>query len=220
MEKLNEQFFYFCIYYFRINDIAVFVRINGFLTMRFYFYLIITIYWLFLILAPLNAYAEEEWTITKMKEQKLSYASVSGEVIHGDRLNFFLRLEDNCEKVWNTFTFYTYEKPGDIYQLEDKNIPIKLNGNELTAKVVLVSPFLMGYRVAFSLGEFPVKEYTHFLHEFYQEEEKYEIEIVDGLNFQAKKYFDITTNNWKLDNLIPKMLEANKVCKEIGNENS
>ena len=110
---------------------------------------------------------------------------------------------------------------GDIHQLLDRNIPIKLNGEvELTAKVVLVKPFLMGYRVAFSLGEFPVKEYTHFLHEFYQEEKKYEIEIVDGLNFEAEKYFDITANNWKLDNLIPKMLEANKVCKEISNSSS
>ena len=84
----------------------------------------------------------------------------------------------------------------------------------------MVKPFLMGYRVAFSLGEFPVKEYTNFLHEFYQEEKKYEIEIVDGLNFEAKKYFDITNNNWKLDNLIPSMQEANKVCKEISNSNS
>ena len=201
------------------NYIAVSVHIDDFITVRFYFLLFITIYWLFLILAPLNAYAEEEWTITKF--EKLSYAAVSGEVTHGDTLNFFLRSEDNCAKVWNTFTFYTYEKPGDIHQLLDRNIPIKLNGEvELTAKVVLVKPFLMGYRVAFSLGEFPVKEYTHFLHEFYQEEKKYEIEIVDGLNFQAKKYFDITANNWKLDNLIPKMLEANKVCKEISNSNS
>ena len=181
--------------------------------------LFLIIIWAFLILAPLNAYAEEEWTITKF--EKLSYAAVSGEVTHGDTLKFFLRSEDNCAKVWNTFTFYTYEKPGDIHQLLDRNIPIKLNGEvELTAKVVLVKPFLMGYRVAFSLGEFPVKEYIHFLHEFYQEEKKYEIEIVDGLNFQAKKYFDITANNWKLDNLIPKMLEANKVCKEISNSNS
>ena len=187
--------------------------------MRFYFLLFITIYWLFLILAPLNAYAEEEWTITKF--DKLSYAAVSGEVTHGDTLNFFLRSEDNCAKVWNTFTFYTYEKPGDIHQLLDRNIPIKLNGEvELTAKVVLVRPFLMGYRVAFSLGEFPVKEYIHFLHEFYQEEKKYEIEIVDGLNFQATKFFDITINNWKLDNLIPSMQEAIKVCKEISNSNS
>ncbi len=201
------------------NYIAVSVHIDDFITVRFYFLLFITIYWLFLILAPLNAYAEEEWTITKF--EKLSYAAVSGEVTHGDTLNFFIRSEDNCAKVWNTFTFYTYEKPGDIHQLLDRNIPIKLNGEvDLTAKVVLVKPFLMGYRVAFSLGEFPVKEYTHFLHEFYQEEKKYEIEIVDGLNFQAKKYFDITANNWKLDNLIPKMLEANKVCKEISNSNS
>ena len=187
--------------------------------MRFILYIFLIACWTFLILAPLNAFAEEEWTITKF--DKLSYAAVSGEVTHGDTLNFFLRSEDNCAKVWNTFTFYTYEKPGDIHQLLDRNIPLKLNGEaEITAKVVLIKPFLMGYRVAFSLGEFPVKEYTHFLHEFYREEEKYEIEIVDGLNFEAKKYFDITTNNWKLDNLIPNMLEANKVCKEISNSNS
>ena len=166
------------------------------------------------LLISTYVFAEEEWTITKF--EKLSYAAVSGEVTHGDTLNFFLRSEDNCAKVWNTFTFYTYEKPGDIHQLLDRNIPIKLNGEvELTAKVVLVKPFLMGYRVAFSLGEFPVKEYIHFLHEFYQEEKKYEIEIVDGLNFEAKKYFDITNNNWKLDNLIPSMQEASKACKEI-----
>ena len=28
--------------------------------MRFYFYIFITIYWLFLIITPLNAYAEDE----------------------------------------------------------------------------------------------------------------------------------------------------------------
>ena len=127
------------------------------------------IIWAFLIISLHKAHSEEEWTITKFG--KLSYAAVSGEVQHGDTLNFFIRSEDNCEKVWNTFTFYTWQTPGDIHQLLDRNIPIKLNGEvELTAKVVLVKPFLMGYRVAFSLGEFPVKEYTNFLHEFYQEE--------------------------------------------------
>ena len=182
--------------------------------MRLILYIFLIICWAFLILAPLNAFAEEEWTITKF--DKLSYAAVSGEVTHGDTLNFFLRSEDNCAKVWNTFTFYTYEKPGDIHQLLDRNIPIKLNGEvELTAKVVLVKPFLMGYRVAFSLGEFPVKEYTHFLHEFYQEEEKYEIEIVDGLNFKATKYFDITINRWKLENFLQSIDKAIKICKEI-----
>ena len=168
---------------------------------------------LFIIILPSSAYTEEEWTITKFN--KLVNVAVSGEVTHGDTLNFFIRSEDNCEKVWNTFSFYTYEKPGDIKQLLNKHVPIKINGKELSAKVITVSPFLMGYRVGFSLGEFPIKEYTYFLKEFYDGFQKYEIEIVDGLDFKASKYFDINTNNWKLDKLLPSMLEANKLCKEL-----
>ena len=162
--------------------------------------------------------AEEEWTITKF--DKLINVAVSGEVTHGDTLNFFIRSEDNCEKVWNTFSFYTYEKPGDIKQLLHKNVPIKINGVELSAKVITVNPFLMGYRVSFSLGEFPVKEYTYFLKEFYNEFQKYEIEIVDGLDFKASKYFDIPVNRWKLDKLVPSVLEANKLCKTLNDLDS
>ena len=164
------------------------------------------------------AQAEEEWTIDKFKT--LSYAKVSGEVTHGDSLNFFILSTENCEKVYNTFTFYTWEKPNDIKQLLYKNIPIKLNGEDLTAKVEVVSPFLMGYRVMFSLGTYPVKEYIYRLHNFYNEEKKYEIRIVDGINFKASKYFDITINSWKLDKLVPSVLEASKLCKEIKNSSS
>ena len=49
----------------------------------------------------------EEWTIDRYKS--LSYARVSGEVTHGDNLNFWIRTQDNCETVYNTFTVYTYE---------------------------------------------------------------------------------------------------------------
>ena len=174
---------------------------------------------LFLIVFAYQAQAEEEeWIIDRFKD--LSFARVSGEVIHGDSLNFFISAEDNCTKVHNNFTFYTYEKPGDIKQLVDRNIPIKLNGEDLTAKVISVSPFLMGYRVAFSLGKFPIKEYIYFLNEFYEEFQKFEIEIVDGVDFKVDKYFDISVNNWKLDKLVPSLLEANKICKNIKNLDS
>ena len=164
------------------------------------------------------AKAEEEWSIDKFKT--LSYAKVSGEVTHGDSLNFFILPTEKCEKVYNTFTFYTWEKPNDIKQLLHKNIPIELNGEELTAKVEVVSPFLMGYRIMFSLGTYPVKEYIYRLHNFYKEEKKYEIRIVDGINFKASKYFDITINSWKLDRLVPSVLEASKLCKNINNSSS
>ncbi len=172
---------------------------------------------LFLLVIIYQAQASE-WTIDKHKT--LSYARVSGEVTHGDNLNFWIRAEDNCAKVYNTFTVYTYEKPGDITQLINKNIPIKLNGEELTASVQDISPFLMGYRVHLSLGSFPIKEYIYFLQEFYDEFQKYEIEIIDGIDFKAAKYFDITTNNWKLDKLVPSILEASKLCKTINHLDS
>ena len=170
---------------------------------------------LFFLVFAYQAQASE-WTIDK--HGTLTYARVSGEVTHGDNLNFWIRAEDNCAKVYNTFTVYTYETPGDIKQLLHKNIPIKLNGEDLTARVQDISPFLMGYRVHLSLGSYPIQEYIYFLNEFYQEFQKYEIEIVDGLNFSAAKYFDIRNNNWKLDKLVPSVLEANKLCKKLSQE--
>ena len=73
----------------------------------------------------------------------------------------------------------------------------------------------MGYRYHLSLGSFPIREYVYFLKEFYDEFQKYEIEIVDGVDFKSSKYFDIRTNSWKLDELVPSVLEANKLCNEI-----
>ena len=172
---------------------------------------------LFLIVIAYQAQSSE-WIIDR--HETLSYARVSGEVTHGDNLNFWIRTQDNCDKVYNTFTVYTYEKPGDIKQLLNKNIPIKLNGADITASVQDIAPFLMGYRVHLSLGSYPIKEYIYFLKEFYDEFQKYEIQIVDGLDFKAAKYFDIQINSWKLDKLVPSVLEAHKKCKQIDNIDS
>ncbi len=172
---------------------------------------------LFLLVIAYQAQASE-WTVDRYKT--LSFARVSGEVTHGDNLNFWIRAQDNCDKVYNTFTVYTYEKPGDIKQLLNKNIPIKINGADITASVQDIAPFLMGYRVHLSLGSYPIKEYIYFLKEFYDEFQKYEIEIVDGLDFKAAKYFDIPVNSWKLDKLVPSVLEAHKKCKQINDLDS
>ena len=183
---------------------------------RFAIFLSIHLF-LFLLVIAYQAQASE-WTVDRYKT--LSYARVSGEVTHGDNLNFWIRKQDNCDKVYNTFTVYTYEKPGDIKQLLNKNIPIKLNGADITASVQDITPFLMGYRVHLSLGSYPIKEYIYFLKEFYDEFQKYEIQIVDGLDFKASKYFDIQINSWKLDKLVPSVLEAHKKCKQIDNVDS
>ena len=78
----------------------------------------------------------------------------------------------------------------------------------------------MGYRVLFSIGTFPIKEYIYQLNNFYIEEKKFEVEIIDGVDFKASKYFDISINSWNLDKLVPSVLEAHKQCKEISNLDS
>ena len=40
------------------------------------------------------------------------------------------------------------------------------------------------------------------------------------IDFKAAKYFDITANNWKLDKLVPSVLEASKLCKTINHLDS
>ena len=157
--------------------------------------------------------ADEKWVIKKFN--KLSYARVTGEIQHEDALSFFILAEDKCNKIWNTFTFLTFEKPGDIKQLLHKHLPIRLNSVDLTAKVENIQPFSRGYKIMFSLGVFPIKEYIYFLNEFYTEEKKYEIEIIDGIDFKAERYFDIRFNNWNLENLVVSISKANKLCKEI-----
>ena len=168
----------------------------------------------FFLLNHSYSYAEEEWSVKAY--DGFSYAAVAGEIQHGDKLIFILDPSDNCERVTNTFSFYTWENPKDLKRLIDKDIPLKLNGKVgLTARVIAVNPIINGNHIILSLGAFPIKDYIGFLDEFYKKIKKYEIEIVDGENFKAKKYFDITVNNWKLDYLIPSIQKANRLCNQM-----
>ena len=157
---------------------------------------------------------EVEWNIERF--ENLSYATVSGEIQHGDKLAFIIASEDDCNEVTSWFSFYTWRNPKDFNKLIDKEVPIILNGEiSISATILSINPFLNGNRVILALGTFPIKEYIYLLHKTYEEYEKYEIEIIDGADFQASRYFDITINNWKLDNLIESISKANKICKEI-----
>ena len=180
---------------------------------RFAIFISLHLFLFLLVIAYQAQASDDEWVIDRF--ETTAYARVSGEIIYEDRLNFFIQASRNCEKVWQNFTFYTYEDSGDIKQLINKHIPIKINGEAFTAEVNTVSPFLMGWRVMFTLGVYPLKEYIYHLNQHYLEEKKYEIEIVDGINFSAAKYFDIRKNSWKLDQLVPSVLQATKLCREL-----
>ena len=177
--------------------------------MRIFYILILIICWSILILGPINARADEKWDFNKL--DSFSYGSVSGEVTHGDKLRFIMK-KDHCDMVQHIFTFYTYEKPDNISQLNGQKIPIKVNNElDLKAEVFYVHPFLMGHMVWFDLGIYKVDKYVSFLKEF----KTYEVEIVDGYGFKAKKYFDITVNNWELKDLGDAFQKIKSDCLEL-----
>ena len=88
------------------------------------FLLFLFIVYFFLILAPLNAFAEDKWDFNTL--DGISYGSVSGEVTHGDKLRFIMK-KGHCDMVQKVVTFYTWEKPDDISELNGQKIPIKVN---------------------------------------------------------------------------------------------
>ena len=48
-----------------------------------------------------------------------------------------------------------------------------------------------------------------------KELDRYEIKIVDGHGFKAKKYFDITFNNWELDDVGNAFQRIKSNCIEL-----
>jgi len=178
--------------------------------MRIFYILILIVCWSILILGPINAQANDKWDFTKL-DGEFSYGALAGEVTHGDKLRFIMR-KDHCDTVQHIVTFYTYQKPPNISQLNGQQIPVQINDvSGFKIKAFMVRPFLMGYQVWFSLGTWPVDTLASALKEF----DSYEIKIVDGHGFKAKKYFDITVNNWELKNLGDAFQKIKSNCMDI-----
>ena len=177
--------------------------------MRIFYILILILYWSILILGPINARADDKWSFEKL--DGFNYGALAGEVTHGDKLRFIM-IKGHCDMIQHVFTFYTYEKPKDISQLNGQKIPIQINDiPDLEAKVFMVRPFLMGYQVWFSLGSHKVDEYKKILNDF----DRFEIKILDGYGFKASKYFDITANNWELKDVGDAFQKMKNDCLEI-----
>ena len=80
---------------------------------------------LFFIVFAYHVQADEneEWYVNDFGT--FVVAAVSGEVIHGDKLRFFIKKSD-CSKVAMMFSFSTSMKKEEIKDLTDKKLPIRI----------------------------------------------------------------------------------------------
>jgi hypothetical protein len=164
-----------------------------------------------------------KWEISSMNEGQTVLARMNGNVTHGDTLIFILRNQNGkCGDLTELFTFYTAANNPSINEIEQKIIPIKVNGDSTHALANNVSPFLIGHRVMFSMGTYNIDTYISLISKW----KIYDLIIVDETNpksaeqsnmienFKAEDYFDIPNNSWNLEGAKEAILKAQKLCLE------
>ena len=190
---------------------------------RLLIFFVIHILAITLIINTYSEASENPWDIRSMSNGQTILVLKTGNVTYGDTL--MLVLENNngkCNRIQESFNFYTTTKNIQIKAIEGKNIPVKFNEHELFAKASYVFPFLLGHRVMFSMGSYEVNEYLDYMLKY----ETYSVTIVDEdlsarvmqphliKNFKASDYFDVPNNSWDLKGLEEAIEKAQKLCLE------
>ena len=169
---------------------------------------------LFFLVFVYQAQAEEdnEWYVNDFGT--FVVAAVSGEVVHGDKLRFFIKKED-CSKVSMMFSFSTSLKKDEIKELQDKKLPIRINDWDTIrgARVVYVHPFgFMNIVMMQTPGYHEIKEFIGALNSMYTFEKMFSIQLVKQPHYDPEDHFDILRNHWKLDRLEENIERAQSMC--------
>ena len=169
---------------------------------------------LFFIIFAYQAQAEEEgWSVEEFSDFVVT--AKHGEVIHGDKLRFFIKKND-CSRMGILFSFSTSIENENIQKLQDARIPIEINGRRIdgAAEVILVQPLFRSMNLVMmqAPGLKHIGSMINSMMAWYESENYFGIKLVSGPDFNPNDYFDILRNNWKLDGLPQKIAEAQSLC--------
>ena len=167
----------------------------------------------FLVFAYQAQATEEGWTVEEFSDFVVT--AKHGEVIHGDKLRFFIKKND-CSRMGILFSFSTSIENKNIKSLQDARIPIEINGRRIdgAAEVILVQPLFKSMNLVMmqAPGLKHIGSMISSMMAWYESENYFGIKLVSGPNFNPDDYFDILRNNWKLDGLPKKIAEAQSLC--------
>ena len=169
---------------------------------------------LFFLVFAYQAQAEEEgWSVEEFSDFVVT--AKHGEVIHGDKLRFFIKKND-CSRMGILFSFSTSIENENIQKLQDARIPIEINGRRIdgAAEVILVQPLFRSMNLVMmqAPGLKHIGSMISSMMAWYESENYFGIKLVSGPDFNPNDYFDILRNNWKLDGLPKKIAEAQSLC--------
>ena len=169
---------------------------------------------LFLVLFAYHVQADEDqWYVEEF--DTFVVTAKNGEVTHGDKLRFFMNKGD-CSRMGILFSFTTMKNHKNIQSLQDKTLPIKINGHQVddAAKVISVQNLFQDMNIVMmqAPGLKSVKDMINAMMAWYEDKNFFGIELVSEPGFDPQDYFDITDNNWKLDHLPEKIIQAQRLC--------
>ena len=169
---------------------------------------------LFFIVFAYHAQAEEEgWSVEEFSDFVVT--AKHGEVIHGDKLRFFIKKND-CSRMGILFSFSTSIENENIQGLQNSRIPIEINGRRIdgAAEVILVQPLFRSMNLVMmqAPGLKHIGSMISSMMAWYESENYFGIKLVSRPDFNPNDYFDILRNNWKLDGLPQKIAEAQSLC--------
>lgn len=161
---------------------------------------------------------EDEWDINDYGDYVV--ATVPGQVIWGDRLRFVFEKKDKCKTMGIWFSILTMKASDDIYELKGKKIPIRINDIPTVAavEILTIKPAFNNnahFVMLGAPGKKNVDEFTTIIMDIYNENNRFNITLLNEDNFDPDKYFNILNNNWKLDKLPQKIKLAQGLCTQI-----
>ncbi len=182
--------------------------------MRRVFLIILLKLFFFLSIFSYQAQAEEDkWYVEDFGT--FIVAAVPGEVVHGDKLRFFIK-KNHCSRVAMMFSFSTGIRKDEIKELQDQKLPIRINDWDTIrgAKVVYVHPLEFTTIVMMQTPGFhEIKEFIGSLNAMYTFEKEFSIQLVKQPYYDPGEHFDILYNNWKLDRLEENIKKAQIMCR-------
>jgi hypothetical protein len=181
---------------------------------RFLIFISLHLFLFLIIIAYKTQAAEDEWSIDDY--DGMIVASVPGEIVHGDKLRFVLK-KGSCDSLSVLFSFLTYKNPNEIYRLEGKRIPIKINEEAIlgVADIMIIKPAFnnMAHFVMLSAPQtYELDNFSNGIMASYNSRKIFTIELMDDKEFEVKKYFDITLNEWNLEKYPEKISKAHDLC--------
>ena len=153
-----------------------------------------------------------KWRIDKIGE--FIYASVNGDITHGDRMRIRF-VKGQCGEANILTSFYTHREKSNALDIKYQIISGRFLGHEFQLKLLFFLEHPRGGRTAWlDLGWSTIAELKSFINKH----KTLRLELIDAQNFKVSEHFDVTENSWSVRGMLEALDRAQALCETLSRE--